>query len=466
MKPYYADESVTLYHGDALDVARTLPDGSADCIVTSPPYFSLRDYGVEGQYGLEESPGEYVETMRALFAELRRVLANDGTCWINLGDNYSSKPSWGRGVTSQFDRRSVRHAQVGVGASVDDYGVPPKNLLGIPWMVARAMQQPQYIGAIRNESDRVWLAAMIDAEGCIAIHRRMDERRTNPTFGPHVQVSNTCLAVVERCKEIAGCGSITHSDRGRNRRIYRWIAMSNDARRVLREVYPHLVAKPLQARAAVASPSSGSDAERAWLEIKALNQGGSVDGSWPVPQSMFDPGWVLRNAVIWSKPNAMPESVTDRLSNRYEHVFMFSKSRSYWFDLDAIREEYAPAGLARRAYAFRATDNYGKNPVNDGGLMPANENGRNPGNVWTIPTQPFADAHFACMPPALAERCILAGGKPGGVVLDPFSGSGTTGLAATKHGRRYVGIDLNAEYLDLSLRTRLAQTALTDGVGA
>jgi DNA modification methylase len=92
--------------------------------------------------------------------------------------------------------------------------------------------------------------------------------------------------------------------------------------------------------------------------------------------------------------------------------------------------------------------------------------GRNPGDVWTIPTQPFASAHFAVMPLTLAERCILAGCKPGGVVLDPFSGSGTTGLAAGKHGRRYVGIDLNRDYLELSLRTRLAQSALLDGGAA
>lgn len=306
MNPYYADDSVALHHGDSLTVAREMPSGSMDCIVTSPPYFGLRDYGIDGQYGLESSPAEYVETMRALFAELRRALAGDGTLWLNIGDCYAG----GGGST------------------------PAKNLLGIPWRVAFALQ---------------------------------------------------------------------------------------------------------------------------------------------------DDGWILRNAVVWHKPNAMPESVTDRLSTRYEMVFMFSKSLKYWFDLDPIREEYdGDRDLSRRAHRSANKPNTVRNtwpPV--GGTQGATGRigasarratqgaqaspepvGRNPGDVWTIPTQPFTGAHFAVMPAKLAERCIQAGCKPGGTVLDPFSGSGTTGLAAARHGRKYVGIDLNADYLDLSLRTRLSQTTL------
>ena len=253
--------------------------------------------------------------MRALFAELRRVLADDGTCWINLGDSYSARADASAGESSRRDRANVLPSRI---AS----GIPPKNTLGIPWRVAFALQ---------------------------------------------------------------------------------------------------------------------------------------------------DDGWILRNALIWHKPNAKPESVTDRLSNRYEHVFLFSRSRRYHFDLDSIREapgDYTGVTWAQRK-ASGEPNRRGTTPrTREMTQFASNREGKNPGDVWTIPTSPFAEAHFATMPPALAERCILAGCKPGGVVLDPFSGSGTTGLAATKHGRRYVGIDLNAEYLDLSLRTRLAQTALTDGVGA
>ncbi|QFG11126.1 methyltransferase [Mycobacterium phage QueenHazel] len=296
MTPYYQDDQVTLHHGDALAVARELPDGAANCIVTSPPYYGLRDYGAEGQYGLEESPAAYVETMRVLFAELRRVLADDGTLWLNLGDSYANG-----------------------GADV-----PPKNLLGIPWRVAFALQ---------------------------------------------------------------------------------------------------------------------------------------------------DDGWIMRNAVIWRKPNAKPEPVTDRLSGCYEHVFLFSKSRKYWFDLDPIREPHSPISLRIQRQAREkpyepgkaaAVGNYAnRQPSGLGaGLRELTPGGRNPGDVWSISTQPFRGAHFAVYPVALPQRCILAGCKPGGTVLDPFNGSGTTGLAAQRTGRRYIGIDINREYLDLSLRTRLADSAL------
>jgi DNA modification methylase len=315
---HYKDGQITLYFGDALNVAYTLEDGLADCIVTSPPYFGLRDYGIDGQYGLEASPAAYVETMRALFSELRRVLACDGTLWLNIGDSYQSCGGHtGQGVNSQRKGRSNVGAQ---NAAKVVSGLPTKNLLGIPWRVAFALQ---------------------------------------------------------------------------------------------------------------------------------------------------DDGWILRNAIIWNKPNAMPESVTDRLSGRYEMVFMFSKAQRYWFDLDPIREplayapgpdlpaiaddpiRYAPGvkGQTGRAITGR------RRTFTDNG-------GRNPGDVWNINTQPFSAAHFAVMPSQLAQRCIVAGCKPGGTVLDPFSGSGTTGLAAQRTGRRYIGIDLNAEYLDLSLKTRLHDAAL------
>jgi site-specific DNA-methyltransferase (cytosine-N4-specific) len=184
--------------------------------------------------------------------------------------------------------------------------------------------------------------------------------------------------------------------------------------------------------------------------------------------------WILRNDIIWAKPNAMPESVTDRLSTKHEHLFLLSKSSRYWFDLDAIREPHAEKSLYQQEVARRRPHAVGKagTAVVPGtgpqsgmaaGGRELNAKGANPGDVWAIPTQPFAAAHFAVMPRALAERAIQAGCKPGGTVLDPFSGSGTTGLAAARHGRRYVGIDLNAEYLDLSLRTRLAQPGLDFG---
>jgi DNA modification methylase len=144
MNTYYQDDSITLLHGDALEQARTLPDRSVDCIATSPPYYGLRDYGHEGQYGLEETPAAYVETMRALFSDLRRVLAEDGTFWLNIGDSYSSgKKSGPQGSTGQRADRGF--TATGLGASTD---VPVKNLLGMPWRVAFALQDDGWI--LRN----------------------------------------------------------------------------------------------------------------------------------------------------------------------------------------------------------------------------------------------------------------------------------------------------------------------------
>jgi site-specific DNA-methyltransferase (cytosine-N4-specific) len=215
----------------------------------------------------------------------------------------------------------------------------------------------------------------------------------------------------------------------------------------------------------LAGPATGSyfKPRRVNPDVPAKNLLGMP---WRVAFALQADGWTLRNAIVWAKPNAMPESVTDRLSTRYELVFLLTRSRRYWFDLDAVREpattadrngeraSYYPPQAGNDPQWTRATSG------NRSAGLPLNELGRNPGDVWTVPTAPFAAAHFAVMPLALAERCILAGCKPGGTVLDPFSGSGTTGLAATRHGRRYVGIDLSADYLDLSLRTRLAQGAL------
>lgn len=333
IEPYYRDDNITLYLGDALDVSRTLPDQSVDCIVTSPPYFGLRDYGVAGQYGLEASPVEYVETMRTLFAELRRVLADDGTFWLNLGDSYNAY-NGNRGASASGFSRNDPLPQLPPGAGLTVKSLAPKNLLGIPWRVAFAIQ---------------------------------------------------------------------------------------------------------------------------------------------------DDGWILRNAIIWHKPNAMPESVTDRLSTRYEMLFLFSKSKRYWFDLDPIREPLAYPDAAntvggnhtdvgkRRGGTYRADQTPyapGMNPQTGraatGKRRTFNDNGgRNPGDVWTLATQPFPGAHFAVYPITLPTRCIQAGCKPGGTVLDPFNGSGTTGAAAQNNGRNYIGIDINHEYLDLALRTRLENTTLT-----
>lgn len=312
MSVYYSDPQVTLHLGDALEVLRTLPDESVNCCVTSPPYYGLRDYGVAGQYGLESSVGEYVETMRAVFAQVRRVLAADGTLWLNLGDSYTYPPG-SAGKQGNGQRKSRTFTAEGLPGTRE---LAPKNLIGVPWRAAFALQ---------------------------------------------------------------------------------------------------------------------------------------------------DDGWILRNEVIWNKPNAMPESVRDRLSCRHEKMFLLVKSGHNWFGLDSIREPPITADrrdtdpnyqALRNRTSMGRTDGYAR--VN---RVATNSLGRNPGDVWTIPTQPYAEAHFAVMPQELAKRCIKAGCKPGGTVLDPFSGSGTTGEAARMLGRKYIGIDLNPAYHDLAVK-RFAQGVL------
>lgn len=313
---YYRDDQATLLLGDSLEQIRTLADGVVDCMVTSPPYFGQRDYGTEGQYGLEATPAAYVETLRSLFAEAYRVLADDGTLWLNLGDSYYS----GKGQPTKPDEKNSARR---MGKRVLDgpsWGLPRKNLIGVPWRVAFALQ---------------------------------------------------------------------------------------------------------------------------------------------------DDGWILRNEIIWHKPNAMPESIADRMSARHETLFLFTKQPRYWFDLDAIREPLARPEALHEGIVFGGTKGPGGKVGGSGRRSGGNVSvygatgstkGRNPGDVWNITTKPYPAAHFAVFPIDLPLRCIKAGCRPGGTVLDPFSGSGTTGAAARQLDRRYVGIDLNPAYHDLA-KERFAQGA-------
>lgn len=192
-----------------------------------------------------------------------------------------------------------------------------------------------------------------------------------------------------------------------------------------------------------------------WLNIGDKRLGGQLCGvPWMVAKDMQCDGWHLRSAVVWDKPNGMPESCTDRVSQNYEQVFMFTRSNDHYFDLSPLRVLYdgdrAPSRRARSGHT-----NKGNSAT---GAWSGSHDGRNPGSVWSIPTQPFPGAHEAVMPPELARRCVLSSCPPGGTVFDPFHGSGTTGMVAVESGRRYIGGDINAGYLEDSLRTRL-QTA-------
>jgi DNA modification methylase len=272
--------------------------------VTSPPYWGLRDYGNDGQLGLEPTPQEFVENLCQVFDEVRRVLADDGTLWVNLGDSYAnggmSNPSAKSTLGGGKDRGAADYSI----ARKVPAGLKVKDLVGIPWRFAFAMQ---------------------------------------------------------------------------------------------------------------------------------------------------DRGWYLRQDIIWAKPNPMPESVTDRCTKSHEYVFLLTKNSTYYFDHEAIKEPAIHAndrrnGKGRHTYT-------GKRAENDGlvqqSFVTVNDT-RNKRSVWTVTTKGYKEAHFAVYPPELITPCVLAGSAEGDTVLDPFSGSGTTGEVGLTHGRNYVGVELNPEYAALS----------------
>lgn len=448
--------------GDCLESLRAMPDQSVHCCVTSPPYFGLRDYGMDGQIGLEDTPQAFVARLVDVFREVRRVLRDDGTLWLNLGDSYSSgtKGAGGAGKSTLGPKRDLQNIDFQkMEARRFSCGIPDKNLLGIPWAVAKALQEPYYTGRIKAERDRVWLAAMLDGEGCFYVHRRLagghagdGYHRKTDNYSCAFEVANTSEAIIHKCIQIAGVGSIIRQDKDRRQPLFRWTVRSQEARALIREVYPHLVAKQQQARIAYGITSGGVDAEPAWEAMKLLHAGQETVIDYPEPPSCFEPGWYLRQEIIWAKPNPMPESVRDRCTKAHEQIFLLSKSPRYYFDSEAMQEPATnrPPGNKQatkggRNYEAGAEEHRTAANLHQIGARET----RNRRSVWTVTTKPFKGAHFATFPPDLIEPCILAGCPVGGTVLDPFGGSGTTAGVALKHGRNAILCELNPEYAAL-----------------
>ena len=288
----------TILIGDARKRLAELPAGSARTCVTSPPYFGLRDYGEADQIGLEETPDAYVAEMVSVFREVWRVLADDGTLWLNIGDSYAGGGggNYNKTGVSQAGGQHITNVR-NRPEWLENAGMKPKDLMGIPWRVAFALQAD---------------------------------------------------------------------------------------------------------------------------------------------------GWYLRSDIIWAKPNPMPESVTDRPTKSHEYLFLLTKSPRYYYDHIAIKEPAVYAGDDRgsRGDARRGT---AMNSMS--GVTGETKNKR---DVWTIATKPFKGAHFAVMPEALVEPCVLAGSQEGDTVLDPFTGSGTVAVVANRLGRNFVGTELNPEYGEIA----------------
>lgn len=313
-----------IYHGNCLDILEKMPSDSIDCIVTSPPYYALRDYGNPYQIGLEPTHFDYLVHLIAVFDEVKRVLKKEGTCWVNMGDTY--------------------------GGSGKGYG----------------------------------------------------DLRLDPKFG-----------------------------KGRSRTI----APKNTRNKMAGGVPRHTEGKSL-------------------LQIPSR-----------FAIMMTERGWILRNEIIWQKPNAMPQSVKDRFTVDFEKLFFFTKSKKYHFE-----QQYEPLAQSTIQDPRTQKENYtrkrkeraypGARQQGSGMLKPSHKNGRNMRSVWNISTKPFKDAHFAVFPEALCRTPILSGCPKGGTVLDPFMGSGTTLHVAQQEGRRGIGIELNEEYIKIARKRIGTQTKL------
>ncbi len=297
--------------GDAAEVLQSLPQGSASMCVTSPPYYGLRDYGEEGQIGIEPTPREYVGRLVEVFDEVYRVLADDGTLWLNISDSYAGS---GKGPMS-------------------------------------------------------------------------------------IQVAGN----------------------GKNRNLY-------DMKSRIYEV------------------------PKRWENIKPKDM---IGIPWMLAFALRDFGYYLRSDIIWQKTNCLPESVKDRPSKSYEHIFLLAKSPKYYFDYKAIQEPIKEVTAARYKRGRSGKAKYSGTQASQGidrktdAVTEETRQYRRKRDVWEVSTNTYRmDEHFAMFPERLIEPCILAGSREGGLVLDPFFGSGTTGAAAKRLGRRYIGIDINPRYIE------------------
>jgi hypothetical protein len=513
---YLEDPDVTLYNGDCLEVLRTLPDRSVHMCATSPPFYGLRDYGtgtweggdescdhvpkvdtserqrytpggslkrggddfkalrvcecgarrIDRQIGLEESPDEWVARLVEVFREVRRVLRDDGTLWVEIGDSYASQggqrdgyaANTGQGARRDHEPRRKRpqNGLTGgtstIGAAVNSPSVADikqKDLLGQPWLLAKALRDPYYTGAIKEERDRVWLAATIDAEGCIAgnTHVRKDDGRTRTAV--HISITNTSLALLDEATRIWPACRQQHDGRDGSmgeRPCWRWTATDVDSCSLLmRELYPYLIVKRKQAllafnffemsreskRYGKTEQGAQMRERRGWITgaLSDLNKGREIDvPSWiKEPPSLYEPGWYLRSEICWSRPNPMPESVTDRPTKAHSTVFLLSKSPRYFYDQEAVREPQSVysgeqvgmvRGLKRRAESMPngVVPSGNESPDRQyavDALSPAN--GANARSVWQIATEPTPFAHFATWPQKLVSRMILAGTSERGV---------------------------------------------------
>jgi DNA modification methylase len=446
-----------LLTGDVRERLTELPDASVQCCVTSPPYWGLRDYGTEGQIGLEATPDAYAQTMVEVFREVKRVLKDDGTLWLNLGSSMASDPK--KGGSGTFNGRNGRGESYGRPAiqSLRPSRVPAYDNDGraledsqVPDSVdcdlcdgCRAARETRTESSVRRRG-----TSGHDVSTTICEGERLDSVRAPDAVSLRAAPESTSPLSSEprqaACSHCANCGACLSVLR----------STSRDARLCARRVGCMTGSELL----ASDDRNQGMDASgTAWLKYTMFKPKDLVPIPWMVAMALQADGWYLRSDIIWSKPNPMPESVTDRPTKAHEYIFLLSKKASYYYDAEAIKEQGIIAAGTKAAKG--SAERFNTPGVNSRPPEYKQYTGtRNCRSVWQITTQPYPGAHFATFPEALPERCITAGTKLGDTVLDPFAGSGTTGQVAIRLGRSFLGIELNPEYAGLA-RTRIGGAA-------
>lgn len=515
--------SVRMIVGDARERLKELPAESVHTVCTSPPYFGLRDYGVEGQLGLEPTPDAYVAALVAVFREVRRVLRKDGTVFLNLGDSYFGGRRGGNPPDSPHQKQRTNRGSVLMPASAQRasvYDMRGKAPEGSPTNdclcrslcdVCRAAYRLGKSHICRRPDPKPFVSSSSstrERKGSLSAHPptsdlvHQDAHSANAThclppsvhreaLPLHAAPASTTPESSERqpasslaaSLPAAGCPlcgrSLPDCAPGSARKLGGLRAKhdgNQDNASPSEEQVLH--SQCTEGYCSIGEPYQ--DSTTAFLKPKDL-----IGIPWRVAFALQADGWWLRQDVIWSKPNPMPESVTDRCTKAHEYIFMLSKNARYFYDAEAIKED-SITGDPRRPYtshgaweldgrpveqrhggkprtagnkSHKYVDAYEASPTEEhrtkAGLMNVADvpwDQRNKRSVWTVATQPFSEAHFATFPPALIEPCILAGCPKGGTVLDCFSGAGTTGLVADRLQRNAILIELNPEYAAMAER--------------
>ena len=400
-----------ILQGDVIEKLKEIETGTVQCVVTSPPYWGLRDYGIDGQLGLESTPEEYVEKMVEVFRQIKRVLKHDGTVWLNLGDSYAGNNS----RASNGGRAGYGTKREGVFNNLSGI-LKSKDLVGIPWRVAFALQADGWY----LRQDIIW-------------HKQnpMPESVTDRCTKSHEYIflltkSAKYFYDADAVREKSG--DSYKGNRGKMKTRHKTQSAMTD--RVFHIDYSddltrnkHSVWKIDQKPYAVIEPQFRKEV----IEYRDL----------PNQEEIRE---YLSNAR--KSKGLTIQQIEEHYGNQAGHHW-FEKNGSYpsdedWKELKSLLEFDDEYDECMTTIFYKS------------GLKQDNPKGANKRSVWKINTKPYKEAHFAVFPPKLPELCIKAGSSEGDIVLDPFFGSGTTGWVAQRLGRKWIGIELNEEYIKIA----------------